>query len=112
MQPNLEDVTVIHNEKEHRFEASVDGQLALITYRLFPGKLYLDHTEVPESLEGHGLAAKLTRTALDFARAHHLRVAPLCPYASAYMRKHKESWDLLTTQDRMQVWSQNADPAK
>jgi hypothetical protein len=109
VQPNLEDVTVIHNEKAHRFEASVDGQLALLTYRRFSGKIYLDHTEVPEPLEGKGLAAKLTRTALDFARAHYLCVTPLCPYVSAYMRKHREFWDLLTAQDFMRVQSQSAD---
>ena len=108
MQPNLDAVTVIHNEKEHRFEARVDGHLALITYRRFPGKIYLDHTEVPEPLEGHGLAAKLTRAALEFARARHLRVSPLCPYASAFMRKHKEFQDLLTAEDWKRVFSSAA----
>jgi predicted GNAT family acetyltransferase len=96
---NLREVPVIHNEEAHRFETQVDGLRALIAYRRFPDRIVLIHTEVPPALEGKGLAAKLARTALDFARANHLCIVPLCPYVAIFLRKHSEYHDLLSTDD-------------
>jgi len=96
---NLNDATVIHNEEAQRFELLVDGHRALTTYRRFPGRIVLAHTEVPHPLEGHGLAAKLARFALDFARVNHLRVVSLCPYVSSFIRKHPEYQDLVSSED-------------
>jgi predicted GNAT family acetyltransferase len=102
---NLDSVTVAHNEEARRFEVLVDGYRSLLTYRRFPGRIVFDHTEVPEPLEGQGLAAKLSRVALDFARANHLRVIPLCPYVSAFIRKHPEYQDLVSTEDLQKLQS-------
>ena len=88
MNVNLDQITVTHNEAARRFELLVDGLRALLTYRRFPNRIVFDHTEVPKPLEGHGLGAKLARFALDFARANHLRVVPLCPYVSSFIRRH------------------------
>lgn len=99
MELNLDDVVVTHKEEAQRFEATVDGLRALITYRLLPDRIVFEHTEVPPALERQGLAGKLTRTALDFARAHHLRVVPLCPYVASFIRKHREYEDLVSASD-------------
>ena len=105
MELNLDAVTVTHNEAAHRFEAIVDGHRALITYRRFPDRIVLQHTEVPPPYEGHGIAAKLTRAALDFARANHLQVVPLCPYVSSFLRQHREYHDLLSAGDLQEILS-------
>lgn len=105
MDLNLDAVTVTHNEAAHRFEATVDGLRCLLTYRLFPDRIVLQHTEVPPPLERHGIAAKLTRAALDFARANHLRVIPLCPYVSSFLRKNSEYNDLLSADDLQKILS-------
>lgn len=105
MDVNLNDVTVTHNEEAHRFEAGIGGLRAFITYSRFPGRIVYTHTEVPQPLEGHGLAAKLSRFALDFARVNHLRVVPLCPYASSFIRKHPEYQDLVSTEDLQKLLS-------
>jgi uncharacterized protein len=102
---NLDHVVVTHNQEANRFEATVDGLRSLITYRRFLDRLVLQHTEVPPPLEGQGLAAKLTRTALDFARANHLRVVPLCPYVAAFLRRHPAYQDLLSANDLQQILS-------
>jgi len=102
---NLNDLDVTHDEQAHRFELHVDGLLALLTYRRFPDKIILDHTEVPHPLEGKGLAAKLARFALDFARHQHLRVVPLCPYISSFLRKHTEYQDLVSSEDLQKLLS-------
>jgi uncharacterized protein len=93
---NLNDFPVTHNPEERRFEMNVKGELAVITYRLLPGVISLDHTGVPVPIEGHGVAAKLTRAALDFARAENLRVVPACSYVAAFVRKHSEYQDLVS----------------
>jgi predicted GNAT family acetyltransferase len=91
---------VIHNESENRFEVSLGGPLALATYRLREGSMIINHTEVPPPFEGRGIAAKITRAALDYARAHNLKVVPSCPYTAAFLRKHAEYHDLLSPEDK------------
>lgn len=105
MELNLDDVVVSHNEEARRFETSVNRLLSLITYRRFPDRIVLQHTEVPAPLQRNGIAAKLTRTALDFARANHLRVVPLCPYVSNFLRKHPEYHDLVSPNDLQKILS-------
>ena len=108
MDLNLEAVNITNNEEAQQFEAQVDNLRALLTYRRFPGRMILNHTEVPEALEGKGLAAKLARTALDFARANHLRVVPLCRYVSMFIRKHAEYHDLVSTEDLRKILSHSS----
>lgn len=105
MEVNLADAVVIHNEKARRFETTVNGLRSLLTYRRFPDRIVLLHTEVPPPLERHGLAAKLTRAALDFARANHLRVVPLCPYVSSFIQKNREYQDLVSADDLQKILS-------
>ena len=105
MDVNLDDVTVTHNEEAHRFEASIGGLRAFITYSRFPGRIVFTHTEVPQPLEGQGVAAKLARVALDFARVNDLRVVPLCPYVSSFIRKHPEYQDLVSSDDLQKLLS-------
>ena len=105
MELNLDAVAVTHNEPAHRFEATVDGLRSLLAYRLFPDRIVLHHTEVPPPTRGHGMAAKLTRAALDFARAHHLRVVPLCPYVSSFLRQRREYQDLVSSADLEKILS-------
>lgn len=105
MEVNLNDLAVVHNEKAHRFEMEIDGHLAVLTYRQFPDRIHFIHTEVPPPFEGRGLAAKLARTALNFARAHHLRVVPVCPYVVSFLRKHPEYQDLVSADDRQRILS-------
>lgn len=90
-----DDIAVVHNVSARRFEVTVDGQLAMSKYLLAGDKMVIEHTEVPEALEGKGIAGRIVRTALDFARAQKLRVLPLCPYAKAWIGRHPEYQDLL-----------------
>ena len=99
MEINLDDIIVTNNDEGQRFEATVNGLRAILTYRRFPNRIVFDHAEVPPPLEGQGLAAKLTSVALDFARANHLRVVPLCAYVSDFIQKHREYQDLVSPED-------------
>jgi predicted GNAT family acetyltransferase len=97
------EIEVVNNEAEHRFEAHVQGQTAFLAYRRFPDRFVMVHTEVPAAIEHHGIAGKLVKKALDFARASHLRLIPLCPYVAEFIRKHPEYQDLLSEKDRPQI---------
>jgi len=95
MADKIDTGVVAHDEKANRFEMSVAGETALLTYRILNGSIIFDHTEVPPAIEGQGFASKLTEAALEFARSKHLRVVPLCPFVAGYVRKHSEYQDLL-----------------
>ena len=102
---NLDKLIVVHNEEAKRFELVIDGLRALLTYRRFPERIVLDHTEVPKPLEGKGLAANLAGVALEYVRANRLRVVPLCPYISSFIRKHTEYHDLLASDELQKLQS-------
>ena len=88
---------VFHNVAQQRFELRIGDDLCLIDYRFGSGKIVIYHTEVPQQLEGRGLAARLTRAALAWARAENLQVDPRCPYTAAFFQKHPEFQDLLAS---------------
>ena len=94
--PTLHDMTinVQHNPQESRFEALVDGRLCVADYRIVNGVMVMPHTYVPSPLEGRGIAAKLVRAALAFARENQLRVDPRCSYVRSYMRRHPDTQSL------------------
>jgi hypothetical protein len=75
---------------ESRFVAVQDGAVAELVYRLEGGRLVVVHTGVPEELEGHGLGAKLVRSALDKAHRDHLTLVPVCPFARRWLREHPD----------------------
>ncbi len=91
------DVRVVDNPAQRRFEAVIGGQLARLDYQRRGGTIVLEHVVVPESLQGRGVAAELTRTALDAARGQDLRVVPHCSYVIAWLRRHPEYADLIDT---------------
>jgi predicted GNAT family acetyltransferase len=89
------DVTVVHNEAASRFEARFDEGLAVAAYRLVGREMQMTHTEVPPSLEGRGIAARLVAAALDHAEAQGWTVRPLCSYVRSYMQRNPDTLDLL-----------------
>lgn len=53
------------------------------------------HTEVPDELEGSGIAARLVGWALDYSRKQGWTVKPYCPYVKAYIAEHPEYQNLV-----------------
>jgi predicted GNAT family acetyltransferase len=83
------------NTAQSRFEMMVEGQMALADYRRGGGKLMITHVETPPALQGRGVAADLMAGVVEAARAEGAKIVPICSYAAAYMRRHKEHADLL-----------------
>jgi predicted GNAT family acetyltransferase len=96
-------IEVTNDEATQRYEAHIAGALALIQYQRRDGRIVFLHTEVPEALEGRGVGSALARAALDDARARHLTVVPLCPFVSAYIRRHPEYLPLVDAAHRARL---------
>ena len=83
-----------HLPERGRFEATVDGLVCELDYRLQGQVMAITHTGVPRPLEGRGLAAALVVHALTWARQQELKVMPVCSYVQVYMRRHPQFQDL------------------
>jgi predicted GNAT family acetyltransferase len=90
----MQGLKVEHDPERSRFQATVDGRLCVADYRLGNGVMHMTHTAVPPALQGRGIAAAIVQAALAHARAHGLRVNPLCSYVARYMQRHPETQDL------------------
>lgn len=93
-------IPVVHNTTAERFEITLDGKTAYSKYLLAGDKIIIEHTEVPEALEGRGLASRIVSAALDYARAQNLKVLPICPFAKSFIGRHREYQDLLESYAR------------
>lgn len=92
---NTPALTITHRPEIGRFETHVDGLRCEADYQLDGQVMVMTHTGVPAALGGRGIAAALVQAALDHARAHGLKIRPVCSYVVTYMRRHPEAQDLL-----------------
>lgn len=80
------------------FYVEKDGEwLAELTYqREGQRKIVIDHTEVDESLQSHGIGKKLVEAAVKFARKNNLLIKPVCPFAKTVLEENEDYEDVLT----------------
>jgi hypothetical protein len=79
---------ITDNEDQQRFETTIDGRLAELTYRLEGDRMVLTHTGVPSELGGRGLGGELVRAAAARAQAQGLTIVPRCSYARDWLEKN------------------------
>ncbi len=81
-------LTIHHDQTEHQFVTTVDGFRAYLSY-MDLGKQTLDiyRTFVPDALRGRGIAAVLTRHALEYADREGYTVIPSCSYVERYIER-------------------------
>lgn len=84
------DLEIRDNPEASRYETRIGDQIAFAEYMLTGPNITFTHTEVPVELEGQGIASALARFALEDVRTRGLAVIPLCPFISAYIRRHRE----------------------
>lgn len=84
-----------HEAGLSRFATTVDSHLCVLEYVLADNVMTITHTRVPPEVGGRGIAAELTRIALDTARHHQWRVVPQCSYAAVYIKRHPAYAELL-----------------
>lgn len=94
MEINPDKIEVTHNPAENRFEAWVEGKLAKLDYTENGNTIMMTHVGVPVEFRGQGLAAVITRAALEYAKSKSLRVIPICPYVVSYLRRNPQYMEL------------------
>ncbi|HEX3849223.1 MAG TPA: GNAT family N-acetyltransferase [Steroidobacteraceae bacterium] len=82
--------TIEHDASGQRFSTEVDGFRAHLDYTLTGNVMNIMHTRVPDQIGGRGIAATLTRAALEAAREAGWKVNAVCSYAAAYLARHPE----------------------
>jgi uncharacterized protein len=80
---------VTDNTAQSRFELNVDGHVAYLEYERTPNTLTLLHTEVPPEIRGRHIADRLVEAALAIGRSEGRRLVVICPFARAYLRRHR-----------------------
>jgi predicted GNAT family acetyltransferase len=83
------------NKDASRYELDVEGGVAFANYRMAPGVVTVNYTEVPTPLRGRGIGAKLSAAVLDHIRAEGLKVVPRCGFFASFIRDHPQYHDLL-----------------
>ena len=73
-----------------------EGEAELTLSVLSKDKVIADHTYVPDSLRGQGLAEDLLKALLDDARAQGFTIVPLCPFVAGQARRHPEWAELFS----------------
>jgi len=87
--PATEIGDVTDNTAQSRFELNVDGHVAYLEYERTPNTLTLLHTEVPPEIRGRHFADRLVEAALAIGRSEGRRLVVICPFARAYLRRHR-----------------------
>ncbi|NUQ86057.1 MAG: N-acetyltransferase [Anaerolineales bacterium] len=98
MNIDLEKIQVTHNPAENRFETWIEGELSKLDYMEDRDSILMMHVGVHPEHRGQGVAGKLTRVALEYARDKSLRVIPMCTYVRAYINRHPEYAELMKQQ--------------
>lgn len=98
MNIDLEQIQVTHNPAENRFETWIEGELSKLDYMEDRDSILMMHVGVHPEHRGQGVAGKLTRVALEYARDKSLRVIPMCTYVRAYINRHPEYAELMKQQ--------------
>ncbi|MFW8565649.1 GNAT family N-acetyltransferase [Orrella sp. 11846] len=84
-----------HDRQQQQFSMMVDGHQCVLDYQLNGNTMTVTHTGVPSAVGGRGLAAQITKFALDHAKAQDWRVIPACSYVAVYIERHPEYQSLL-----------------
>ncbi len=83
----MEELVIVNNMLEMRFQALVGGHLAFLNYRVSDGVFWIDYVYVPAAYRGRGVARQLMEAALAHAQSEGLRVNPICSFARAYIAR-------------------------
>ena len=92
-------MTVQHKKNGNKgmFFVEFDGEVAAeMVYSTASGdKMIIEHTEVDDVLRGRNIGYELVHAGVEYARHHHLKIIPICPFARAVFDKKPDFRDVL-----------------
>ncbi len=90
------EVNVLHDKENQKFYAVINGKEAHLIYMILPDNVInFHHTYVPNELRGQGIAAKVVKAGLEYAKGNNFKVIPSCSYVDTYVERHAEYKDLV-----------------
>lgn len=90
------EVEIHHDTGSQEFTVTLDQDQAELSYAKPQDKVIdFQHTFVPRTFRGKGLANKLIEAGLEYARQQQCQVLASCPVVSAFIRRHQHYQDLL-----------------
>ena len=93
---SLQNTVLILNEDKRRFELEVENHIAFIEFiKNNDNIIFLTHTEVPSELGGKGVGSELVSRVLNWIKENDYKLAPLCPFVAAYLKRHPEWTEIL-----------------
>lgn len=93
------DLRIKHEEKGDSgkfFISKEDEQVAEMTYYYNEnGEMVIDHTEVTDHLQGHGIGKQLFEHVVAYARKTHRKIIPVCSFTHTLLSRSDKYKDLL-----------------
>jgi len=85
-----------HDKEAQKFSLTIDGKDSSVLYRMTANKtMDIYRTYVPPEQRNNGLAGKIVKAALDYAKENKLKIIPSCSYTEYFIEKNKEYESLL-----------------
>ncbi len=81
---------VIHDTNNSSFFIKIDNASSYVSYSLNDRIMELYTTYTPPQLRGKGLAEKVVKAALDYAKENNFVVIPTCSYVRVFIERHPE----------------------
>jgi len=88
-------ITRTDTDTKARYVATVEGvegEGELTLSKVSAKLIIADHTAVPDTMRGLGVAGALVDRLIADARAAGQRIVPLCPFVRAQAQRHKADW--------------------
>jgi len=89
------DFEIKQDTGKNRFVSYVKGHEAIVDYVLKDTVIDLYRTFTPPELRGKGVAGKIVKYALEYAKGNNLEVIPTCSYVRGYIERHENYKELL-----------------
>ena len=92
MREEYKGIELEQNPQRNLFEMKLGEETAFIKYSQNDDKMFLLHTEVPDSMEGKGAGSALVEKTFRYLENKELKAVALCPFIVAYLKRHPE-WE-------------------
>lgn len=85
-----------HDTKKHCFYVNFDNTQCALKYDVAEeGVLNFRSTYVPEAYRQQGIAGKIVKEGLEYAKANNYKIIPSCSFVKAFIKRHPEYAELI-----------------